>query len=134
MIAMRPGLTRPQHDLLSRLSFRWPWPCFLVVTGRGTRSLVVTEMSESRSLARVCGYAQSTVRGLAHDEQLIQVGEAQAMPDYSWRSPIDSTVGFPVSITSRGCVAIGVPTLEQRLGLPTESQRAALENLKAGSE
>lgn len=80
-------------------------------------------------MARLCGYAQSTVRGLAHDAQLICVGEIQAMPPYSGRARIDSTVGHPVSITSAGCVAIGSPTLEQRLGLPTAAQRLALEML-----
>lgn len=126
MIAARPTLTRVQVDLLSRLSFRWPDPCYLVVSVGGRRALVVTEMSPDRSLARVCAYNLATVNAVVK-ARWVELGEPQRVPDFSGRKR-DSDFGWRVRITSGGCRQIRVPTIEQRLGRQvTDAQRAAAQ-------
>lgn len=107
-----PSHTR-HRDLLGHLSFRWPELCYLVATRRGNRALVVTEMSPSRSLARVASYSLATVNDCVA-ARWIELGPVRRIPPYFAGKPGDSLAGQSVVITSAGCVELGVPTPVQR--------------------
>lgn len=100
-------LTRAQRDLLSKLAFRCPDPCYLALTPRGY-ALVVTTMLKSRSLERMDrSYLPDTVTSL-QGAGLIELFEFAYIPEYGYRKPGDSSSGYPVAITSAGRKALGV--------------------------
>lgn len=108
---MKPG--RVHRDLLSRLSWRWPWPCYLVATRGGNRALVVTEDNSNKSLARLCAFRLDTVN-LCIRAGWIEVGAVHRVPPYGGGRSGDSQAGQRVWITSAGCVELGVATPAQR--------------------
>jgi hypothetical protein len=108
-------LSRPQRDLLRQLVFRWPHPCYLVITGRGQHALVVSTMMRSRCLERMShGFMRATTVGLAEAGLITLVERFLAIPRYGYRQPDDSDHGWLVGITAAGRAAIGAVTEAQQ--------------------
>jgi hypothetical protein len=108
-------LSRPQRDLLRQLVFRWPHPCYLVITGRGQHALVVSTMMRSRCLERMPhGFMRATTVGLAEAGLITLVERFLAIPRYGYRQPDDSDHGWLVEITAAGRAAIGAVTEAQQ--------------------
>jgi hypothetical protein len=98
-------LSRTALDLLGRLAFRSPDPCYLVGAHKGRRALVVTTMLQSKSLSRSCAYNWATVRDL-EGAGLIELGEdMDEVPVYDYRERTDFRWGNQVWITDAGRVA-----------------------------
>jgi hypothetical protein len=108
-------LSRPQRDLLRQLVFRWPHPCYLVITGRGQHALVVSTMMRSRCLERMPhGFMRATTVGLAEAGLITLVERFLAIPRYGYRQPDDSDHGWLVEITAEGRAAINAVTEAQQ--------------------
>ena len=101
------------RDLLSRLSWRWPGPCYVVATRSGGRALVVTEDNSNKSLARLCAYHLDTINTCIRNDW-IAVAPVGRVPPYSGGKAGDSQAGQRVWITTAGCVELGVATPSQR--------------------
>jgi hypothetical protein len=108
-------VNRPQRTLLQQLAFRWPDPCYLVITQRGHHALVVTSMLRSKTLHRLDhSYARRTVMGL-RDAGLITMEERFGdIPEYDYRRPGDTWRGWLVAITPAGREAIGAVSETQQ--------------------
>jgi hypothetical protein len=109
-------LSKPQRDLLGQLVFRWPDPCYLVITQRGFHALVVTSMLRSKALHRMPrGFMRATTMDLA-DAGLIALETCFGdIPRYGYRVEGDTDHGWVVSITEAGRAAIGaVSEVQQR--------------------
>lgn len=116
---MKPG--RVHRDLLSRLSWRWPDPCYLVATRGGNRALIVTEATTSKSLTRLCAFRLDTVNACIR-AGWVEVGAVHRVPPYGGGRPGDSQAGQRVWITSAGCVELGVATPAQRRILAAQAK------------
>lgn len=126
-------LKRVHRDLLSRLSFRWPDPCYVVATRLGGRALIVTEMTPSKSLARVCAFNLDTVNTCIR-AGWVEVGPMHRVPPYVGAKGGDSQAGQRVWITPAGCVELGVPTPAQRQILAAQARsRVATRGTPEGS-
>lgn len=98
-------LSRTALDLLGRLAFRNPDPCYLVGAHKGRRALVVTTMLVSKSLERSCAYNWATIRDL-EGAGLIALGEdIDEVPAYGYRKRTDFRWGNQVWITDAGRAA-----------------------------
>jgi hypothetical protein len=108
-------LSRPQRDLLRQLVFRWPHPCYLVITYRGHHALVVTTMMRSRGLERMPrGFMRATTVELAEAGLITMEERFHAIPSYGYRQPQDTDHGWLVGVTPAGRAAIGAVTEAQQ--------------------
>lgn len=98
-------LSRSARDLLGRLAFRSPDPCYLVEAARGRSALIVTTMLASKSLSRSKAYNWSTVRDL-EEAGLIATGEDGEVPAYDYRERGDGRWGNQIWITFAGRAAL----------------------------
>lgn len=86
------------RDLLARLVFREPDPCYLVAAGRGREALVVTTMMGTLEPAR--RYNRATLQDLA-ELGLVTYGETRELTPYErWGKKPQS--GYPVTLTEAG--------------------------------
>lgn len=108
-------LSRPQRELLKQLVFRWPHPCFVVISGRGLHALVVTTMMRSRCLERLPRAYQRRTTVELREAGLITLEERfMAIPPYGFRDPADTDHGWLVTVTAAGRAAINAVTEEQQ--------------------
>lgn len=108
-------LSRPQRELLKQLVFRWPHPCFVVISGRGLHALVVTTMMRPRCLERLPRAYQRRTTVELREAGLITLEERfMAIPPYGFRDPADTDHGWLVTVTAAGRAAINAVTEEQQ--------------------
>jgi stage III sporulation protein SpoIIIAA len=107
------SLGRVHRDLLCRLSWREPWPCYVVATRGGNRALIVTEDNTNKSLARLRAYSLDTVNACIR-VGWIEVGPVHRVPPYSGGKAGDSQAGQRIWITAVGRAELGVPIPAQR--------------------
>jgi hypothetical protein len=127
-------LSKPQRDLLQQLVFRWPNPCYLVITQRGFHALVVTSMLRSKSLHRMPrGFMRATTMDLANAGLITLEDYSGDIPRYGYRVEGDTGHGWLVAITEAGRAAIGATSEAQQRRAQVIAAREGIRRTAAAS-
>lgn len=122
-------MLRPrQRDLLTQLVFRWPDPCYVVLTAGGSHAVVVTASYGSHPLERMPrGFRALSVWQL-RDAGFLTMTWVGTLPTYGWRHRTDTGLGWRVAVTPAGRVAIGAASeQEQRRAIAVSAMRRCRE-------